>query len=81
MSWRSPRFETPEAITAWRDQPDHVATRERGRGEFFESYEITIATVNRHYDWQRSRGSRYGEVVVEGVPGVVPNTTQLLHEL
>jgi heme-degrading monooxygenase HmoA len=47
------RFENPEAIAAWRDQPEHAATRERGRSEFFESYDITIATVNRHYDWQR----------------------------
>ena len=47
------RFETSEAIAAWRDQPEHAATRERGRSEFFESYDITIATVKRHYDWQR----------------------------
>jgi heme-degrading monooxygenase HmoA len=47
------RFENPEAIAAWRDQAEHAATRERGRSEFFESYDITIATVNRHYDWQR----------------------------
>lgn len=47
------RFESTDAIAAWRDQPDHVATRRRGREEFFESYEITIATVHRHYDWVR----------------------------
>ena len=47
------RFETPEAISLWRDQPEHAATRERGRAEFFESYDITIATINRQYDWTR----------------------------
>jgi heme-degrading monooxygenase HmoA len=47
------RFENPQAIAEWRDQPQHAATRERGRAEFFESYDITIATVNRQYDWHR----------------------------
>jgi heme-degrading monooxygenase HmoA len=47
------RFDSPDAIAAWRDQPEHAATRERGRRDFFESYDITIATVNRHYEWRR----------------------------
>jgi heme-degrading monooxygenase HmoA len=47
------KFDSPEAITAWRDQPEHVRTRQRGREEFFASYDITIATVSRHYDWSR----------------------------
>lgn len=47
------RFETPEAIARWRDDPDHAATRRRGREEFFDAYDITIATVWRHYDWSR----------------------------
>lgn len=45
------RFDSAEAIATWRDQPDHVRTRQRGREEFFEAYDITIATVWRHYDW------------------------------
>jgi heme-degrading monooxygenase HmoA len=48
------RFETPEAVAQWRDHPDHVATRERGRAEFYDSYDITVATVSRSYDWARS---------------------------
>ena len=44
-------FESPEAIAAWRDRPEHVQTRERGRREFFERYEIIIASVWRKYDW------------------------------
>jgi len=47
------RFETTDSIAAWRDHPEHVAIRQRGRDEFFESYNITIATVHRHYDWHR----------------------------
>lgn len=45
------RFENTDAIDAWREQPDHVLTRQRGREEFFASYEITIATVHRQYGW------------------------------
>ncbi len=44
-------FESPEAIAAWRDHPAHVRTRQRGREEFFAEYDITIATVSRHYSW------------------------------
>ena len=47
------RFDTAEAIAQWREQPDHVRTRERGRNEFFESYAITIATEWKHYTWSR----------------------------
>ena len=48
------RFESDESIKLWRDNPEHVETRRRGREEFFESYDITIAEVSRHYDWHRS---------------------------
>ncbi|MGH3852010.1 MAG: antibiotic biosynthesis monooxygenase family protein [Pseudonocardiaceae bacterium] len=48
------RFESLEAIATWRDQPEHVRTRHRGREEFFASYDVTIATVSRHYDWSAS---------------------------
>ena len=47
------RFESTDAIDAWREQPDHVRTRQRGRDEFFAAYEITIATVHRQYGWSR----------------------------
>ena len=45
------RFDSTEAIDAWREQPDHVRTRQRGREEFFASYDITIATVHKQYGW------------------------------
>jgi heme-degrading monooxygenase HmoA len=45
------KFESPDAIAEWRDHPEHVLTRQRGREEFFEAYEITIATVWREYRW------------------------------
>ena len=44
-------FDSPEAIAAWRDEPEHTRTQERGRQEFFSAYDITIATVWRSYSW------------------------------
>lgn len=52
------RFDSPEAIAAWRDQPEHVRTRQRGREEFFAAYDITIATVSHHYDWRLPQSDR-----------------------
>ena len=51
------RFESRDAIARWRDHPDHVRTRARGREEFFDSLEITIGTVWRHYDWSREEAA------------------------
>lgn len=45
------RFDSPEAVAAWREHPEHVRTRERGRNEFFSAYDITVATVSREYAW------------------------------
>jgi heme-degrading monooxygenase HmoA len=47
-------FEDDLALERWREDPDHVITRRRGHDEFFESYDITIATVGRQYAWTRA---------------------------
>lgn len=59
------RFESAEAIAAWRDEPEHVRTRQRGRDEFFSAYEITIASVWRHYEWSSSHRDEGPEPVRE----------------
>lgn len=41
------------AAIAWRDHPDHAATRSRGRGIWYESYEVIVARVERTYAWTR----------------------------
>jgi heme-degrading monooxygenase HmoA len=38
---------------AWRDHPDHVRIRETGRERWYDSYEVTVATVTRDYSWRR----------------------------
>jgi heme-degrading monooxygenase HmoA len=49
------RFETLEALRAWRDHPDHAVTRERGRTEFYASYRVEIYEQVRAYDFTAPR--------------------------
>ena len=42
------------AARAWRDHPDHAATREMGRRRWYDSYRVTVCTVTRSYAWSRS---------------------------
>lgn len=39
------------AARAWRDHPDHTATREAGRRRWYDSYTVTVARVERGYAW------------------------------
>lgn len=43
------RFESEETLLAWKNHPEHVATQQRGREEFFDSYHITVADRIREY--------------------------------
>jgi heme-degrading monooxygenase HmoA len=46
------RFESEEALQAWKTHPEHVKTQARGREAFFESYRMTVATsIIREYDF------------------------------
>jgi heme-degrading monooxygenase HmoA len=45
------KFSTDEAIRAWKAHPEHVATQQRGRDEFFGAYQVTVAAVTRSYEW------------------------------
>ena len=38
---------------AWRAHPEHAAIRERGRGRWYEDYQVDVARVERSYDWRR----------------------------
>ncbi|WP_174280228.1 antibiotic biosynthesis monooxygenase [Sphingomonas bacterium] len=41
------------AAIAWRDHPDHAATREAGRARWYDAYSVTVAQVERGYRWSR----------------------------
>jgi heme-degrading monooxygenase HmoA len=38
---------------AWRDNPDHAAVREQGRGRWYDWYTLEVASIFRSYDWAR----------------------------
>jgi heme-degrading monooxygenase HmoA len=42
-------WQTAEAISAWKRDVDHAAAQQRGRERWYESYEVTVARVERHY--------------------------------
>lgn len=42
------------AAIAWRDHPRHAAIRAIGRGCWYDRYSVTIARIERHYDWAAS---------------------------
>lgn len=53
-------WDSEEAIGAWRRQVEHVATRERGRSEWYRQFEVRIARVERAYGWDVDGGHRKG---------------------
>jgi heme-degrading monooxygenase HmoA len=48
------RFESEEALEAWRHHPEHVAAQRRGHAEFYESYRIQVCRTLRDYAWSRA---------------------------
>ncbi len=42
-----------EDAKAWRDNPEHAAIRETGRGKWYSSYSLHVARVERSYDWEK----------------------------
>jgi heme-degrading monooxygenase HmoA len=48
------QFVDDAAVKAWRDQPEHVEVRRRGHDEFYESFDISVATSVRQYEWTRT---------------------------
>jgi heme-degrading monooxygenase HmoA len=54
------RFESREALDAWRRQPDHRETQERARQEWFEEYWVEASETFREYHFTRAGG--YGPI-------------------
>jgi len=40
-------WESEEAIAEWRDHPEHLVAKERGRAEWYEHWELRVARVER----------------------------------
>ena len=45
------RFESHEALAAWRNHPEHLAAQQRGRERFFEHYRIEVCEPVRAYEF------------------------------
>jgi len=50
------RFDSEEALTAWRTLPEHRAAQERGRKAFYEEYWVQVCTTVREYRFTRTGG-------------------------
>lgn len=46
-------WEDDISAKAWRDHPEHSAIREQGRGEWYESYTLHVARIERSYAWEK----------------------------
>ena len=42
-------FDSEENIRLWRNQSEHAATRERGKREWYDHFEVRVAKVERAY--------------------------------
>jgi len=50
------RFESLESLRAWREHPDHVVARQRGRSEFYAAYTIEVCEVVRTTTFDMASG-------------------------
>jgi heme-degrading monooxygenase HmoA len=50
------RFESLEALEAWRDLPEHVETQKRARQDWYEAYHVEVLTTVREYSFKRGEG-------------------------
>lgn len=42
------------AATAWRDNAEHAAIREKGRNIWYDAYSLHVTAVTRSYDWRKA---------------------------
>jgi heme-degrading monooxygenase HmoA len=50
------RFESLEALEAWRTEPEHAEAQRLARELYFESYHIQVLTTVREYAFRRGEG-------------------------
>jgi heme-degrading monooxygenase HmoA len=46
-------WESPEAIAAWKSVTEHRAAQQRGRSDWYSTYAVRIARVERTYGFTR----------------------------
>jgi heme-degrading monooxygenase HmoA len=50
------RFESEDALDAWRFQPEHVETQRRAREALYESYWVQVCKTVRDYEFSQATG-------------------------
>ncbi len=50
------RFESEDALDAWRFQREHVETQRRAREAFYEAYWVQVCRTVRDYEFTRATG-------------------------
>jgi len=48
-------WESEEAIKLWRDESEHQEARRRGKDEWYQSYHLRVAKIEREYNWQKDK--------------------------
>ena len=51
------RFESHEALEAWRMEPEHVEAQKAGRERFFQRYRLELCDEVRSYEYEAGGGS------------------------
>ena len=44
-------FADEESVRAWKSHVEHLEAQRRGVADFYEEYQVTVATVDREYRW------------------------------
>ena len=44
-------FEDEESVRSWKAHVEHAEAQRRGAADFYEEYQVTVATVDREYGW------------------------------
>lgn len=44
-------FTDEESVRAWKAHVEHAEAQRRGITDFYEEYQVTVATVEREYRW------------------------------
>lgn len=56
------RFDSEEALKAWRTHPEHLQAQQLGRSVFYESYSIQVCTTVREYEFHQDSGVTHREL-------------------
>jgi heme-degrading monooxygenase HmoA len=51
------RFESHEALAAWRELPEHKEAQRQGRERFFAAYRIEVCETVRSYEFEADSGA------------------------